>query len=291
MEEVLVKDSRLWTFTIVDNKVLDDSDLDTYDKLTYIALCKFANIQNSSCYPSIATLCKVVGCGNKRLIKSIDNLIAKGYITKYKRKKENSNDTNIYIINKVVSEEHKGSVCRTQGVVSVEHKGSVPGTQELEPINKNQLNYNISSQKEIKTPYKEIVKAYNSICTTMSKVQSVTKKRKDLMRVRYKDNPDFNTFRELFTKANESDFLSGRNGKWSNCNFDWLLNENNMVSVLEGKYKNASSKPVAQTESYQHKKTAFHLAKSRGDKYTADELEAKILANSRKKIEEQKGEK
>ena len=42
--------------------------------------------------------------------------------------------------------------------------------------------------------------------------------------------------------AEDSDFLSGRNGKWTSCNFDWLINENNMVKVLEGNYKNKGKK-------------------------------------------------
>jgi hypothetical protein len=42
--------------------------------------------------------------------------------------------------------------------------------------------------------------------------------------------------------AQASDFLSGRNGKWTGCNFDWLINENNMVKVLEGNYENKKQK-------------------------------------------------
>jgi hypothetical protein len=42
---------------------------------------------------------------------------------------------------------------------------------------------------------------------------------------------------EVFLLAERSDFLKGTNGKW-NATFDWLMNENNFVKVLEGNYEN-----------------------------------------------------
>lgn len=36
----------------------------------------------------------------------------------------------------------------------------------------------------------------------------------------------------------ESDFLSGRDGKWGGCSFDWVFITGNMLKVLEGNYKN-----------------------------------------------------
>jgi hypothetical protein len=56
--------------------------------------------------------------------------------------------------------------------------------------------------------------------------------------MRWKSYPDLETFRRLFQKAQESDFLSGRSGRWTGCNFDWLLKEANMIKVLEGCYDN-----------------------------------------------------
>ena len=41
--------------------------------------------------------------------------------------------------------------------------------------------------------------------------------------------------------AEASDFISGRNGKWNNASFDWLMNETNLVKVLDGNYKNKTS--------------------------------------------------
>jgi hypothetical protein len=147
------------------------------------------------------------------------------------------------------------------------------------------------SKGNAKTPFDDIVSLYNSICTSFPQVTKVTQKRQRLMRNSWKEHKELEVFRKLFSMAQESDFLSGRNGKWTNCNFDWLLAENNMVNILEGKYINRDSiKQQAQSSNNQSNKhkTKFHLANSRGDKYSADELEQLVLNRSKAKIEQSK---
>ncbi len=95
-----------------------------------------------------------------------------------------------------------------------------------------------SSQDKNNTPYKEIVQAYNDICISLPDVRVISDKRKDKMRVTYRKVGDINKFIDVFRKAESSDFLSGRNGKWSGCNFDWLINYNNFIKVIEGTYDN-----------------------------------------------------
>lgn len=86
-------------------------------------------------------------------------------------------------------------------------------------------------------PYDEIISLYHEL-TSLPRVQKLTDRRKKTLRVRWKQYPDTEKFRQLFIKAQESDFLSGRNDKWTSCSFDWLINEANMVKVLEGNYDN-----------------------------------------------------
>lgn len=94
-----------------------------------------------------------------------------------------------------------------------------------------------SSCKE-NTPYKKIVQAYNDICKSLPGVKVISEKRKKKMRVMYREVGDIGIIIEAFKKAESSDFLSGRNGKWNGCNFDWLINYNNFVKVIEGTYDN-----------------------------------------------------
>src|SRR5690606_35925549 len=85
---------------------------------------------------------------------------------------------------------------------------------------------------------KEIVKAYNDICKSLPSVRVISDKRKKKMRAIYRKVGDLDVIIEAFKKAESSDFLSGRSGKWSGCNCDWLINYNNFIKVIEGTYDN-----------------------------------------------------
>lgn len=45
-------------------------------------------------------------------------------------------------------------------------------------------------------------------------------------------------FRRFFQYVAESDFLTGRDGKWQGCNLGWLVKAENFAKVLEGHYEN-----------------------------------------------------
>ncbi len=115
--------------------------------------------------------------------------------------------------------------------------------------------------KVTKTPYQDIVDLYLKTCPSLPRVRVLTDKRRQQMRARWKRYPDIKTFQEVFAKAQLSDFLSGRNGKWTSCNLDWLLNENNMVKVLEGNYDNRDPVPKRSPPSHL---TVADVRKQRG---------------------------
>ena len=95
-----------------------------------------------------------------------------------------------------------------------------------------------SPKKLESVPYDEIVATYHKYCPSLPTVRFLTDKRKRIIKSRWKTYKDILVFTQVFQKAEASDFLSGRNGKWTSCSFDWLLNEANMVKVLEGNYDN-----------------------------------------------------
>lgn len=68
--------------------------------------------------------------------------------------------------------------------------------------------------------------------------------------VRSKDlSPE--TFAEVFDRVEQSDFLTGRNGKWEGgCSFDWILKPANWQKIIEGTYDNRrGSKPAKSDKS------------------------------------------
>jgi uncharacterized protein YdaU (DUF1376 family) len=45
-------------------------------------------------------------------------------------------------------------------------------------------------------------------------------------------------FDRFFGYVNGSDFLTGRNGKWTNCDLGWLMKADNFAKVVQGNYEN-----------------------------------------------------
>ena len=78
---------------------------------------------------------------------------------------------------------------------------------------------------------------YNDTCTNLPKAKSLSKKRISHIKQREKTLRDFGTdWGQYFIIVNNSQFLTGKNKtKWK-ANFDWLINESNMIKVLEGNY-------------------------------------------------------
>ena len=45
-------------------------------------------------------------------------------------------------------------------------------------------------------------------------------------------------FEEFFHRIERSDFLTGRNGSWNGCGFDWVMKPSNLIKIMEGNYDN-----------------------------------------------------
>lgn len=98
--------------------------------------------------------------------------------------------------------------------------------------------YNISpiSPKRDMTDYNAVIEVYNDTCYSLPSVKTLNDSRKRAIRKLYK-NYSMEQINEVFLKAQCSDFLSGKNGKW-NATFDWLIKDSNFIKVLEGNYDN-----------------------------------------------------
>lgn len=129
--------------------------------------------------------------------------------------------------------------------------------------NKNKNIYNISSNEDIvetseKTPevpdrkserlsYDEIMKDFHATCPDLPGTLALNDARKAKIRSLVKELDKLKIFpgvepekklHVIFQAAQNSDFLSGRSGKWNGCSFDWLINKTNALKVLEGQYQN-----------------------------------------------------
>lgn len=85
--------------------------------------------------------------------------------------------------------------------------------------------------------YSEIAERFNSTCSGLSKVIKVTDKRKKVIDARLKEY-DQETIYKVFDIASSNRFLNGDNNRGWKADFDWLINPNNFIKVLEGNYSN-----------------------------------------------------
>ena len=101
-----------------------------------------------------------------------------------------------------------------------------------------------ANKPEISNKPQQLADRYNAICTNLPRVVRLTDKRRRAVRLIYGKGYTPEQLDEVFRKAQSSSFCTGQNDRHWKADFDWLLNESNLVKVLEGKYDNpAAAKP------------------------------------------------
>lgn len=169
-------------------------------------------------------------------------------------------------------------------------------TQQRENKRKNKDIYNISLNRDIVETSNEnlekppespsgkerlsfdlILNDYNKTCVSLPSIRAITEARKKKIRTllneleKLKIFPNMTPYERLhqiFAAAEKSDFLSGRNGKWNGCSFDWLINKTNALKVLEGNYTNKGGATGGRNDPADHEQNV-----SRPDGATNEALE------------------
>ena len=179
----------------------------------------------------------------------------------------------------------KITICKYDSYQGFENDSNKQITNEQQASNKVATSYQQQHNKEIK---KERNKENNNIETkvssekaknwdyylnswndafngsNISKIRSLTKSRKQSLRLRIQDRESNKTPEEVYCivldKIKESRFLNGENNNGWVCNFDWVLKPANWQKILEGNYDNRTSV----------KKDALEATKHRGYKVEED---------------------
>lgn len=94
-----------------------------------------------------------------------------------------------------------------------------------------------------------IIKEFNTRCKSLPMVTELTHSRRNAVA---KACPLLGqtSFEEFFDMIEGSDFLSGRSGKWTGCNFDWVLKPENIKKILSGVYNDRAPKKPHRNTSY-----------------------------------------
>lgn len=89
----------------------------------------------------------------------------------------------------------------------------------------------------------DVIDLYNDICIDMPRARVMTEARRKHIQARLKENKP-EEIREVFERAEASDFLSGRvEGKDFRADFDWIVgNPQHWQRIIEGVYDNRSGR-------------------------------------------------
>ena len=256
-------------YFVVNGWMINKLNLSGTELMTFAIIygfCQHDNMQGEF-RGSLQYLADFTGSTKATIIKVLKSLGQKGYINKSEYYQNNVKFCT-YKINTTVVNNYIGGIKNIPGggienciggIKNIPGGGifSIPGGGiENIPnniyINNNNINKSINNNimsantdgREVFN-YKKIVDLFNEICVSLPKVKEINDERKrKIKNADKKLNGDYKTF---FEKVENSDFLSGRNGAWRNCCFDWIFKPANITKILEGNYDNRERQPTAGT--------------------------------------------
>lgn len=119
--------------------------------------------------------------------------------------------------------------------------------KEIEMLKNN----NLSEREEKENENFDVINEYKTICVSLPQTIILSPLLKSKIET-IKNKYSVEQIKEVFEKAQASDFLKGSKG--FKANFDWLMKDCNFAKVLDGNYDNKSSKQQGNYAAYDIKK-------------------------------------
>lgn len=148
-------------------------------------------------------------------------------------------DRRRYYYNRIQEEKEKSLPdCEKSHTKSHEKSGeiSTPEIRDKRLEIRDYINTEDKSSVSESVPYELVKDAYNSICKSYPKCTVLSDKRKKAIKARFREGYTLEQIKQVFTMAEESEFLKGKNDRNWSATFDWMLNTNNMAKILDGNY-------------------------------------------------------
>ena len=206
--------------------------------LVYAIIYSFNQGENTGFNGSLQYLADWCGATKQGILKNLKGLQSKGLIIK--KESENPCEPATYYSTKVNTPVTKGEYPSNQRLTEI--KKTI--NHRLPDNKKNIDNYNntkddSTAKKPLlpenkNTVIDDIYNLYLDICDNLPRPRILTDKRKNLILKAYKQY-GLESIKEVFKKANASDFLCGKNDRGWKADIDWLLGDK-FINVLEGKY-------------------------------------------------------
>ena len=112
---------------------------------------------------------------------------------------------------------------------------------EIELDKEKEIEKELDKEKRVNISYQQIADTYNSICVSFPRLTTLSDNRKKAIKARINSGYSVDDITRVFEKAEESDFLKGKNDRNWSATFDWMLKDANMAKILDGNYDNKTN--------------------------------------------------
>ena len=190
--------------------------------------------QDGECFftGSLQYLMDFTNASKPTVIKALKELVDQKFVLKVENEM-NGVKFNKYRVNlPVVKNFNQGSQETLPGGSQVSLPG---GSKETLPNNIPPINNSLIEK------VKEVIDLYHTICVSYPKVKVISAAREKAVLARL-DTYSLEDMRTVFENAESSSFMKGENNRRWSANFDWMMNEDNIVKVLEGNYADKGRK-------------------------------------------------
>ena len=112
--------------------------------------------------------------------------------------------------------------------------------REIEKEIEKEIEIEREGEKRENINYQQIIDLYNETCVSLPRVTTLSEARRKAIKARL-NKYTLDDLKQVFIKAESSNFLKGANSRDWNASFDWLLKDSNIAKVLDGNYDNYAS--------------------------------------------------
>lgn len=109
--------------------------------------------------------------------------------------------------------------------------------------------------------YKEITELFNSICTSLPPIKVISESMRSNIK-KFKAAYNSDEIKEIFERAEASDFLKGRNHRNWKATFDWIIQPEHSAKVLNGNYNDSKNQSSYDMKGFMEKAEKLPVYKS-----------------------------
>lgn len=214
-----------------------DLAVPAFEKLVLLALADCANDEGLA-WPSIATLKRKSGAGERTIYRAIAHLEALGVLTIERI----IGKGNRYLITPARAAPLPDRHPCQSGTRPLPDRQQTPATVAPKPSKNHQEPSEVKSADADRLTPADILEGWNDLAEKcgLPKAEKMTGGRLRQVRARLREYPDLDSWRRAFRHIHDTPFLRGENDRGWRANLDFLLQASSFTKLTEGTYGQAN---------------------------------------------------